>query len=347
MFICFRVRQPAKPIRDGVKIFALCDAKTGYLFTFLVHDGRSVYPLSLSTRTASVVASLVAKLPATGHYVYMDNFFSTIALFRYIHSQQKQNVVGTVRINRVTRDLYLPNSAPHGTMKWRVTTSISNGIEEDAGLPPILAYSWKDCGVVYFLSTAHQPTLLPLTQPATVRRRSGRKVEDRPCPPMAGPYGDHMGGVDVSDQYRSTYTVRQKSRRWYMALFYWVVDNALTNAYICQSTAHGEHGQRCKKSSLDFRVAVATALAQSSLPEGLPALNTKTPRRRQRINSVEDLPPLRGIGSHYPKRSSRYLDCKICTLNGGRTQTNMICAKCGDFPLCFDCFEDFHESAKK
>ena len=75
-------------------------------------------------------------------------------------------------------------------------------------------------------------------QPVRVERRKGREKVNRPAPPMAREYGDKMGGVDLSDQYRSSYTVHQKSKRWYMALFYWVVDCALSNAFLCYATAN-------------------------------------------------------------------------------------------------------------
>ena len=43
-------------------------------------------------------------------------------------------------------------------MKWRVTTSMSNGEAGEVGLSPILAYGLEtDCGVVYFLPKASPP----------------------------------------------------------------------------------------------------------------------------------------------------------------------------------------------
>jgi hypothetical protein len=39
VFSPIKIRINAKLIRDGVKIFSLCDAKNGYLYAFLVYDG--------------------------------------------------------------------------------------------------------------------------------------------------------------------------------------------------------------------------------------------------------------------------------------------------------------------
>ena len=350
-YVSFRVRQPLKPIRDGVKIFAICDATTGYLFTFLVYDGTGVDPLNLSTKTASVVASLVNRLPNQGHFVFMDNFFSTVALFRYIHSNQKQNAVGTARINRLPSDISLKKSAPKGTMTWRVTTSMSNGEAEEVVLSPILAYGWRDCGVVYFLSTAHEPNLPLPAQPVRVERRKGREKVNRPAPPMAREYWDKMGGVDLSDQYRSSYTVHQKSKRWYMALFYWVVDCALSNAFLCYATANRtttETGDSDpKKTSLAFRSDVAFSLVHL-LPSSSTQNRFSPPPKRTRYNSAQSFPHERAIGKHYPCRATKARSCRNCYAKKPsiRHDVKFKCKTC-DVHLCIDCFEEFHESANK
>ena len=42
-----------------------------------------------------------------------------------------------------------------------------------------------------------------------------------------------MGGVDRTDQLRSYYTCSRKSQQWWKKLLYFVIDTAVTNAWLC------------------------------------------------------------------------------------------------------------------
>jgi hypothetical protein len=40
-----------------------------------------------------------------------------------------------------------------------------------------------------------------------------------------------MRGVDIANQIRSSYPIQQKTKHWYMSMFYWYVESALINAF--------------------------------------------------------------------------------------------------------------------
>lgn len=42
----------------------------------------------------------------------------------------------------------------------------------------------------------------------------------------------HMGGVDKFDQYMANYSISQKSHRWWLKLFYYMIDTAIVNSFI-------------------------------------------------------------------------------------------------------------------
>jgi hypothetical protein len=100
----------------------------------------------------NVVVTLASKLPVRGFNIYMDNFYSTVPLFRYLHNI-KQNVIGTTRSNRISPLLLMKKKEPRGSLKWMATTRMNNETIDSA---PILACSWRDSGVVYFMSTLHR-----------------------------------------------------------------------------------------------------------------------------------------------------------------------------------------------
>lgn len=41
-----------------------------------------------------------------------------------------------------------------------------------------------------------------------------------------------MGAVDRFVQYMSAYSVSQKSRRWWVKLFYYMLDNTIVNTFL-------------------------------------------------------------------------------------------------------------------
>ena len=84
-------KMPNKPIKQGYKIYALADA--GYIWWFIwasrkqgLTDTVKYKHLSL---TASMVLQTVKRLPSRHQYlytIYMDNYFSSIPLFRLMRS---------------------------------------------------------------------------------------------------------------------------------------------------------------------------------------------------------------------------------------------------------------------
>ncbi|KAK1948699.1 hypothetical protein LY78DRAFT_595336 [Colletotrichum sublineola] len=92
---------PTKPIPTGYKIWIL--AQSGYCIRWLWHvHGKGPYALvpqarpagaatgklALLTSTQRVVTTLVSLLPAATYYVFLDNLFASIRLFRTLRNQQ-------------------------------------------------------------------------------------------------------------------------------------------------------------------------------------------------------------------------------------------------------------------
>ena len=132
-----KIRNPKKPIRDGIKIEALCDSRTGYLYAFRVHTSSNQDLLQVGSKTLNVVATLVSQLPFKGFQIFMDNYYSSINVFRYLHNM-KHNVIGTTQARRIAPTLAMKKSTPRGNMNWRVTTKMDN---EDENHAPILYYA--------------------------------------------------------------------------------------------------------------------------------------------------------------------------------------------------------------
>lgn len=89
---------------------------------------------------------------------------------------------------------------------------------------------WKDRGVkpVTLISNMHNAS-----ESTMVNRKNkrGEKIAVK-FPVGISDYNKHMGGVDKFDQYMANYSISQKSRRWWLKLFYYMIDTAIVNSFI-------------------------------------------------------------------------------------------------------------------
>ena len=71
-----------------------------------------------------------------------------------------------------------------------------------------------------------------------VRKQKDGSNKTYPCPMAVDLYNKYMGGVDLADAMRRVYSCSRKSKgKWYMRLFWFLVDTSVVNAYIleCES----------------------------------------------------------------------------------------------------------------
>lgn len=90
--LAFKVYNPQKPVKYGIKSYILCDSATGYCFSMQPYVGNvSTLP--------DIVFSLLDRLQGQGHTLYMDNYYNSVALCERL-LDAKTNVCGTLRKNR-------------------------------------------------------------------------------------------------------------------------------------------------------------------------------------------------------------------------------------------------------
>ncbi|CAI6372740.1 unnamed protein product [Macrosiphum euphorbiae] len=119
---------------------------------------------------------------------------------------------------------------------------------------------WKDRGskLVTLISNMHNAAELCVV----LRRNSKGEKVPVSCPTGISDYNRYMGGVDKFDQYMAAYTISQKSRRWWIKLFYYFIDTAIVNFYIL-------YKERCNKakkkyvSQLDYRPMLTDTLVNN------------------------------------------------------------------------------------
>src|ERR1700712_4053717 len=89
---------PNKPIKQGYKIYGIADH--GYIYNWTwnsrVHGLQVLFKHPKLTPTGSLVRSLVLSLPRQRLTVYLDNYFTSIPLFKELRSCG-YGAVGTTR----------------------------------------------------------------------------------------------------------------------------------------------------------------------------------------------------------------------------------------------------------
>ncbi len=90
--LSFRVYNPSKPIRYGIKSYILCDSETGYCYAMKPYCGEQV-------ALADTVVNLLGDLAGYSYRLYMDNFYNSVTLCHRLLTL-KTHVCGTLRKSR-------------------------------------------------------------------------------------------------------------------------------------------------------------------------------------------------------------------------------------------------------
>lgn len=340
---------PLKPHKWGFKLFVLAGA-SGYAYKFEIYSGQETSQnneeennLAHLGTTGNIVIRLAKDIPRNENYrLYHDNYYTSLPLMTHLAKEGIYSL-GTVRRNRIP-NCKLPaeatlKTAPRGTCQEFI--SCVDGVD-------ISSVIWKDNKYVTLLSSfvGKQPL-------SKVNRydRKEKKVVQVDCPSIIREYNKHMGGVDLLDSNMGRYKIFLKSRKWYLRIFYHLVDLSVVNAWFLYKRACQQKGVNTVLKQADFR---------SEIAETLTKIGTAGPSKRGRPSSLEQeiaSKRKRGPTQHVPPKEIRTdqighwsvfengkMRCKY-PLCKGYTYTHTKCEKCG-VALCFtkikNCFRAFH-----
>ena len=133
-------RKQRKPTGNGMKIYAICEPKTGYCFVFEL-DRRN------GKKIEDFVLDNAAKLQPCHHHLYMDNLFTSTGLLKKLLERGIYGC-GTARVNRGVPAALTQKEAnltTVGQWKWMMAP------------PQLLAVAWKDTGHTIMMSSFHKP----------------------------------------------------------------------------------------------------------------------------------------------------------------------------------------------
>lgn len=259
------------------------------------------------------------------HHIFCDNFFTSVKLALELE-RCGLYMCGTMRGNRkgFPADLkkYTKKSGKVGDRGEHVTRQYGS----------LTVSAWQDKKVVIVISNLSDPT----KQETVKRRLKDGTTITIPCPESVKSYNKHMGGIDYSDQLRKYYQVRLKSRKFYKYIFWFMVELAITNAYIlCK-----HHSSMNIANLKEFRSQLAIAL-----------IGSYSSRKRRGRPSALPAPKRFSQMLHWPRKAStRSHRCHYCQVHfKRRRETTWRCDTCSVF-LCHngtpedDCYFAYHLS---
>ena len=136
-------------------------------------------------------------------------------------------------------------------------------------------------------------------------------------------YNQFMGGVDVADAKRKAYSCSRRSRKWWLGLFYFVIDVCVVNAHIL----HNETKHVAKLNQKIFRLEIAR--------EMLARHSSRKHRKRGQTSSEGSSTRLNE--QHFLEKLCSPLQCRFCSKTGECKRTSFGCKECNPqdpLPLC-------------
>ena len=140
---------PMKPIKRGSKLWCIGCSCCTYLWGFQLYEGKEKGTAEQGLCSRVVCDLSHPTLDKRGHVIYMDNFFTSIALCKTLKGFGTYTV-GTLHSNRLGYPKCLTDKPLLKTMK--------RGDYHSATAEGITVTVWKDTKDVSFLSNVHSST---------------------------------------------------------------------------------------------------------------------------------------------------------------------------------------------
>ncbi|XP_065892156.1 piggyBac transposable element-derived protein 4-like [Dysidea avara] len=317
--LLFKQYIPKKRNRFGIKLFVLCDCKTRYILDFIVYTGdRSDITFEKEFGyTGSVVRTLLSPYLGKGHILYVDNWYSSPTLFANLFKNHT-GACGTVGGRRTKMPCF--------------RKILRKGQIEAYRNDALLAMKWKAKRDVRMLTTVHKPDIIDTEK---THHATGEIIRKPAC---VVDYSKHMGGVDKTDMQISLTECTRKTRKWYIKLFFHLVDMSLYNAYALYKVNTGK-----KLQFVEFRKHIVEQIFE----------HHSTQLERTASPSAVDNPN-RLVGRHFPspvpetpgQGRTTQRRCHVCRTTTQRAtkrkETWFMCTDCNVALCVHPCFKDYH-----
>jgi hypothetical protein len=275
-----------------------------------VYEGKAHDPSQFGS-TYDTVLRMTQQYQQQHYILFTDNWFTSPTLLDALKAKGMR-VCGSVKRNR--------QGMPPITKAQAKGLQRGEWIQQQKGDTSVAV--WKDRKVVWVLYNH-----ISSSETASLERWNdrGEKVSFG-CPKAIHDYFYHARSVDIVNQLHYSYLIGRKSKRAWSRLAWWLIDMCIVNAF--QLWAIGKTAPR----QLHFREELMHALVK------LLGSNREAVYASRGANAAIAL-----VKDHYPQHSEQRGNCDVCSHGSRqRTQTRIICAKCGVHLCIGNCFKHYH-----
>ncbi|CAG4988189.1 unnamed protein product [Parnassius apollo] len=143
----------------------------------------------------------------------------------------------------------MKKSVPRGSYEEQMTSF--EGVD-------LTAVSWKDNKPVTFLSSYVGAEPVSLVERFDKVNKTRIKIT---CPRVIKEYNAHMGGVDLLDSFIGRYRISMRSRKWYLRIFYHLLDMTVINSWLVYKDLKGTEATSSVLNWCQYRLELAEVLA--------------------------------------------------------------------------------------
>jgi hypothetical protein len=160
-------------------------------------------------------AELTIASPVASYSIYMDNYFSSVALFNHLYTHH-YGACGTARPKNGVPPLLQELKEHAKDIQWGSLYAIP--------VQNVLCLAWQDNNIVFSMSTLHSAdNFVPRkrkrpgktsTNAVIARRVFGEEIVKKlDIPIFINDYNHYMNGVDLANQYRASYKIHLRDYR--------------------------------------------------------------------------------------------------------------------------------------
>lgn len=290
----FRVYLQNKPDKYGLKVVMMNDAKTYYMLNAIPYVGKLNLP-NKEPIPSFYVRTLSEQIHGTNRNITVDNWFSSVPLFRTMLQDYNLTMVGTLRANKPEIPPSFIAKKPQGSSYF--------AFDSDKML---VSYSPKNNKNVLLLSSMHM----------------NKEIDaDSNKPSVILFYNSTKGGTDSFDQLCHSYTVSRRANRWPLRMWYGIMDQSGINAMILYNLRAENPKMRRRKFLMELSLSMIKPFLQAKLQ--LPTL------RRSIRTSISEILGLQNDHQVRPIEQGNMLQrrCNLCPRTRDR-KTKTRCSIC-------------------
>jgi hypothetical protein len=256
--ISWKMYMRDKPISHGIKIFCLGCAYCGVLCAFFVYTGKDFddpdgeysdgTKIGIITRLLDLAGLIVG---SAGRILYTDNYYTSIEVMKHIWAKFRMLYVGVIRLT--DKKSRTADDFPFHLLSKGAQRKIEKGWSRRAtrkytfnrnDIPSFTAQAttWKDKKQIGVL---HNHLVEPTGSFNVLRyNKATHKSEPVPAPRILHDYAHHMGGIDHVDRDSADYSVSLKSERFYLRIFYWILNAVIHCNYVIVTLVSKDSGPK-------------------------------------------------------------------------------------------------------